>query len=47
MVLDVFGYPIDFVLGLVDLNLWIGAGYGVDLAALLFFFEDGAFADAH
>ncbi len=45
MVLDVFGDSIDFVLRLMNFDLWIRAGYGIDLSTLFLFFEDGAFAN--
>ena len=46
MVLDVLGDAVNFVLGLVDFNLGVGAGYGVNFSILLFLFEDGSFPDA-
>ena len=46
MVLYVLGQPINLVFGLVNLDLGIGAGYGVDLSILLLFFENGPFSNA-
>lgn len=46
MVFDVFGDSVDFVLGLVDFDLWIRAGDGIDFSTLFLLLEDGAFSDA-
>jgi hypothetical protein len=45
VVLHVLGDAVHLVLGLVDLDLRVGAGDGVDLAAHLLLLEDGALAD--
>jgi hypothetical protein len=47
VVLDVLGDAVDLVLGLVDLDLRVGAGNGVDLASDLLLLEDGPLPDAH
>jgi len=42
VVLDVLGDAVDLVLGLMDLDLRVSTGYGVDLTTLLLFFEYGS-----
>jgi hypothetical protein len=46
VVFHVLGDAIDLVLGLVHLDLRVGAGDGVDFSSLLLLFEDGSFANA-
>lgn len=45
MVFYVFGDTIDFILGLMDSDLWIGCRNAIDLAGYLLFFENGSFSD--
>lgn len=47
MILDILGDSIDSVLGLMNFDLWVGAGDGVDFPSLFFLFEDGPLTNAH
>ena len=45
MIFYVFCDAVDFVFGLMDSDLGIGSGNGIDLAGDLLFFEDWSFSD--
>lgn len=47
MIFHVLGYAVDFVLGLVDFDLRVGARDRVDFSALFFLLEDGSLPDTH
>ena len=45
VVFNVFGDSIDPILGLVDFDLRIGTGNGIDLSICFLLFKNGSFAD--
>lgn len=47
MILNILGYAIDLNLGLVNINLRIGATNGINLSLLDFFAKQGSFPDAN
>lgn len=47
MVLDIFGDAVDFILGLMDLDLGVGTADGIYFAVLLLFFKNGPFPHAY
>lgn len=45
MILNILCNAIDFILGLDDFNLRVGAGHGINLTALLLFFKYRSLSD--